>query len=233
MASGPATSDAPPLDEIHELILRRVRIGLGIILAGVLISMISNPFLAPARPAWAYRMDMLGMALVALAFLLLTRPAIRRHPVPFAPAGRRADVRHTRGIGHLVRRLVADRDPVRRRGDDGRRSPPVGRGAPARRVVLAGGAIAANAYLIGGDPNAQTTPIAVPVAIALGVSVVLAYELQRHRRQLGVENLRRQRAEVDLARLNTELEQRVAERTAALAAATSDCCCHAAIGARA
>jgi PAS domain S-box-containing protein len=86
-------------------------------------------------------------------------------------------------------------------------------------VGFAGAAIAANAYLAGAEVSDPLPHFGVAVVIALAVSVVLSYELRRHRRELSEENAQRQRAEESLAQLNAGLEQRVAERTTELAAA--------------
>jgi PAS domain S-box-containing protein len=57
----------------------------------------------------------------------------------------------------------------------------------------------------------------VGVAIGLGMSVYVAYELDRSRRILTQYGLQRRRAEDDVRRLNVELERRVAQRTAQIA----------------
>jgi len=93
------------------------------------------------------------------------------------------------------------------------------------QLVLAGAAAlatAANSYLVTGGFGAPPGHAAAAVALGLAGSVVLAAEMRRHHVQLFVDNLQRRRAEAELARLNSELERRVRERTAQLAATTQD-----------
>src|SRR4030095_1071705 len=84
MASGTAAAAASPRDEANDLIVRRVRIGVLVIMTGMLISLISNYTLMPPRASWAYLLDMTGFALVALALWLLRLSAVRRPPITLA-----------------------------------------------------------------------------------------------------------------------------------------------------
>jgi PAS domain S-box-containing protein len=85
-------------------------------------------------------------------------------------------------------------------------------------AAIAAVAIAANGLLIGSGAIGGLGPAAGAVAAALGLSVLLARQLESF--QVGVmrENWHRIRSEAELARLNVELEQRVRARTAELAA---------------
>ncbi|MDX2171137.1 MAG: PAS domain-containing protein [Deltaproteobacteria bacterium] len=89
-------------------------------------------------------------------------------------------------------------------------------------AVVAGIAAALNAYLVTGGFGPPPGHAAAAVALGLAGSVILAVEMRRHHLQLFVDNLRRRQAEAALAQLNAQLEQRVEERTAQLAAATRD-----------
>src|SRR5262249_5604918 len=86
-------------------------------------------------------------------------------------------------------------------------------------VCIAGVAIAVNSYFVADDIADPPPHLAGAVVIALAASVLLSHELQRHYRRLFEEVRQRRLAEDGLARLNADLEQRVAERTAELAAA--------------
>ena len=61
-------------------------------------------------------------------------------------------------------------------------------------------------------------PAAGAAAIALGLSVLLAYEVEAFQLEVMTENWHRRRSEAELARLNVELEHRVRARTAELEA---------------
>src|SRR5262245_19374064 len=82
----PAQQDSgdAPHDETHALIVRRVRVGLVIIFAGIVLSILGDHALMAARPRWADFMDGFAMVLVATAFWLSGGRAVRARPVPFA-----------------------------------------------------------------------------------------------------------------------------------------------------
>ena len=71
----------------------------------------------------------------------------------------------------------------------------------------------ANALLVEQGFSAPPGQAATTIALGLLASVVVAVEVQRHRVQTLLEIVRRRHAEERLARLNAELERRVAERT--------------------
>jgi len=85
-------------------------------------------------------------------------------------------------------------------------------------AVLAGTAIATNGILIGTGVMSGLGPAAGAVAIALGLSVLLAHEVEAFQLEVMTENWHRRRSEAELARLNVELEHRVRARTAELEA---------------
>ena len=77
--------------ELAALVVRRIRIGLGAVAAGVLVSMIGDHALMSARPLWADAIDTLAIGLVGIAFWLLGRPPIRaRPPLQLSASRRRA-----------------------------------------------------------------------------------------------------------------------------------------------
>src|SRR5262245_37246419 len=185
---------AQPRDESNRLIVRRLRIGLAVILAGILISLVSDHALLD-RPVWKDLLDMVATALVALAFWLSGRRVVRAHPVPFAlcVVALTCGIRAVSGIwsGDLTQTAILCIAVALTAGA----ALPWGVRPQLATIALAGAAIAANVFLATGrvtDPH-PLPHFAVAVVIALAVSVVLAYELQRHRLELLAENLQRQR----------------------------------------
>src|SRR5512145_1261877 len=84
MALTPGDSAQQLRDEQNELIVERVRLGLGLIVAGVLFSLLIDHAVMSGRPRWAYLMDTTAIVLAAVGFWALRRPAVRKHPVPVA-----------------------------------------------------------------------------------------------------------------------------------------------------
>lgn len=216
MAGRPA--DAPPelRSELNRLILRRMRVALYCALATVAAFATANHLWWPRPPLWTDVMNLLIVVLIGLAFAAFKLPFIARRPVPFAllvfaiGCGLRAlaavwhgEVAPTAimlvGLALLTAATL-----------------PWGLLPQIAIASLAGGAIALNSYLVDGTFGPPPGHAAVAVAVGLAVSIVLAIELQRHRVQMLVENLRRRQAEARLAQLNAELEQRVIQRTVQL-----------------
>lgn len=89
----------------------------------------------------------------------------------------------------------------------------------APQLALVGMAIAATVVTIHATTGSFAGVIAYPnvgVAIGLGVSVYIAYELQHGREVLALRGAEQRRAEAQVRQLNEQLEGRVAERTAEL-----------------
>ena len=205
---------------LRALIVRRIRIGLAAILVGCILSFAGDHLLMPARPLWADGMDLLAMGLVGVAFWLLRYPAVQARPVAFALliVAITCWMRAASGIwfGDLAPTailcvLVALVAGV---------TLPWGIKPQLATVTLSGAAISLNAFAVGAGAADPMVHFLAAVFIALAVSVVLSYEVERHHTRLLEDNARRRRAEDGLARLNAELERRVEERTAELAAAT-------------
>jgi PAS domain S-box-containing protein len=205
---------------LRALIIRRIRIGLAAILAGCIVSLAGDHLLMPARPLWADGMDLLAMGLVGVAFWLLRYPAVQARPVAFALliVAITCWMRAASGVwfGDLAPTailcvLVALVAGV---------TLPWGIRPQLAAVTLAGAAISLNAFAVGGALSDPMVRFLAAVFIALAVSVVLSYEVQRHSTRVFGDAVRRRRAEDSLARLNAELERRVEERTAELATAT-------------
>ena len=201
--------------ELNRLILRRARVALCFGLATVAMFVLVN-HTRPTPPAWSDVMNLVTTLMIGLAFAMLTLPAIQRRPVPFcvlifatgcvlrAHAGIiHGDVAPT-AITLVGLALVAAA------------TLPWGPLPQAIVATIAGSAIAVNSYLVEGNFGPPSGQAAGAVALGMVLSVVLAVELERHRMQLLIENLRRRQAEGRLAQLNVELEQRVVQRTAEL-----------------
>ncbi len=136
--------------ELSDLIVRRLRIGLRAFLAGVVLFVVADHSLMAATPRWA---DMLNVVLIALAAIALgfsRRPAFRAHAVPFGLlivamiCGSRA----LAGIwtGDLVPTAIVCLVVALTAGA----SLPWGAWPQLASVAIAGLAIASNAYLISG-----------------------------------------------------------------------------------
>jgi len=214
MAGQSADEESELREELNRLIRRRVRVALSFGLATVVVFALVNYL--RAAPAWTEVMN-LGIALlIGLCYAALTLPVVRRQPVAFAVVvfaggcGFRAlagvwhgDVAPT-AITLMGLALIAAA------------TLPWGLRPQVAMASVAGGAIAVNSYLVDGSLGPPSGQAAAAVALGLIVSVVIAAELRRHCLELLMENLRRRQAEVRLAQLNVELEQRVVQRTAEL-----------------
>src|SRR4029450_11900131 len=73
-----------PHNESNALIVRRVRVGLGVILAGIVLSVLGDHALMSERPLWADLMDGFAIALVAVGFWVSGGWRARTRPIPLA-----------------------------------------------------------------------------------------------------------------------------------------------------
>jgi PAS domain S-box-containing protein len=207
--------------ELSDLIVRRLRTGIGAFLASVGLFVIADHWLMAATPRWA---DWLNASLIALSVTgvwLSRRPSFHAHAVSFGLltvaliCGSRALAGTWRGdivptaVVCVVVALTAGA------------TLPWGLWPQLATVAIAGLSIGTNAYLVAGTAVPETAAqFTAAVVAALMISVVLSLELQRNHRRIAEENIRRRHAEEDLALLNAELESRVERRTGELAAAT-------------
>lgn len=211
-----ATPTAAIEEEVRELLVYRVRLGLVAIVAGILVAESVDYLSDPARPQWAGALVMIVVVLLAIGWGMLARPAVRQHPIPLA-LGVVAMTCGLRAVmGAAVGEIAATTVVCVGVALAASATIPWGPGAQAVAAALGGASVAVNAALLPSGMLELPARFAAAVGIALVVSVVLAAVQQRHERRLLTENLQRRGAEEALERLNRELEQRVAERTAAL-----------------
>ncbi len=217
---GHPSDTQPELDTaLTRLILRRMRVALCLGLAVVIAFTAANHMWWPRPPQWTDAINLLTAVLIGIAFAAFKLPFIERRPVPFAllvfavgcglrtlAAVWHAEVAPTAIMLVALALITAA-------------TLPWGLLPQIAIAAIAGGAIALNSYLVDGNFGPPPWHSAVTVALGLMVSVVLAIELQRHRVQMIVDNLRRRQAEARLAELNAELEERVLQRTVQLGAA--------------
>jgi PAS domain S-box-containing protein len=219
-ATAPAAAEAIR-SELSDLIVRRLRLGLGAFLASVVLFVVADHWLMAATPRWADWLNAALIALTAAGMWLSRRPIALGRAVSFglltvalicgsrALAGTLRDDIVPTAIVCVIVALTAGA------------TLPWGVGPQLAALVIAGLSIATNAYLVAGMSVPQAAAqFAAAVVAALMVSVVLSFELHRNHMRIAEENTRRRRAEEDLARLNAELESRVHTRTAELAGAT-------------
>ncbi len=213
---------ASPGSRIHAqltaLIAARLRVLLWLIAGGVGATAVANAVLLPDLPTWLAILEMAGVVLASTGAWLLRRPATRRRPVLIGilmvligSALRVAAGWVTHDLAATVILSVGLTLTLAA-------AVPWGIGPQLVTAVLAGTAIAINGILIGTGVMDGLGPAAGAVAIALGLSVLLAHEVESFQLDVMTENWHRRRSEAELARLNTDLERRVRARTAELAA---------------
>ncbi|MDX2168334.1 MAG: ATP-binding protein [Deltaproteobacteria bacterium] len=204
--------------EIDRLIVRRVRVGLAVMLVGAVVVALADLATPGGFTRTAATIHGLTLAFLLLGLLVCTRPAVARRPVPFALLTV-AVICALRGLfgvwrGEVEPTMLMSLLIALAAGA----TVPWGLAAQALVAVFCGLTVAATALAVPGGAAEISARVATILGVGLAVSVVLANELQRHWLRLVDENLQRRRAEAELAQLNAELERRVAERTAELAA---------------
>jgi len=208
--------DASLRGELKELVAERLRLGLYLIVLAMLASSISDHMVGGHRPVWADLMTAFGLALVGVSLWLLSQPDTRRRPVPLALAvvSYACVTRALTGIwfGEIAPTAIVCVLVALTAGA----TLPWGAWAQLVAAVVAGLSIATNVVFLPAPLVEAPEHFSAAVLIALTISVFLAIEVERHQVRLARENSQRRRAEAELARVNAQLEQRVAERTAEL-----------------
>ncbi len=217
MADSFADGQAELRTEINRLVLRRVRVTLCIALATQAGFMIVNHTWAASPPPWSDAFNLVLAALMGVALLLFKVPFIERGPVPFAVLVFASGCVSRTLVGVWRGDVVTTAIMLQGIALLGGATLPWGVLAQTTLAVIAAAGIALNSYLVEGGLGGPPGHAAMAIGLGLGVSVVIAAELQRHRLQLLTDNLRRRQAEARLAALNADLEQRVTQRTAELA----------------
>jgi PAS domain S-box-containing protein len=199
--------------ELDRLVLRRVRVGLAFGLATVIAHTAVNHLWWKQPPHWSDVLNLVVTGMIGIGFALTKLRIVARHAAAFAllTFSIGCAARGLAGVWHggvVITALMLLSIPLITAG-----MIPWGLLPQVGMALVAGAAIAANALLVDQGFAAPPGQAAATVALGLLASVVLAVEVQRHRVQTLVENVRRRQAEERLARLNAELERRVAERT--------------------
>ncbi len=205
-------------EELNRLLVFRVRLGLAVILAGLLLFGIADRILMHEMPEWLYAVNALGVALVAMYWYWLGRPEARANPVPYVLIGAVLICVLRAVTGILQYELAPTAILLVAVAMATGATLPWGVRPQLFTAASIAVAIGVNAFYV--LEVEESWHLAGAVAIALFLSVVVADVLSRYHVRLAEDALRRERAEAELARLNAELEQRVEERTRALEAAT-------------
>ncbi|MGH7790002.1 MAG: ATP-binding protein [Candidatus Binatia bacterium] len=216
-----AARDTPEVRAaLDQLVIRRARLLLMLGFAATVAFAAVNHLASAAAPLWTDMMNGAIVGLLAIALGLGKLPAVRRHTIAVTVllVGLGCAVRAWAGVWHgdvaptaIILAVLAMTNAA---------ILPWGFWPQLAVAVMAGLATAANSYLVTGGFGPPPGHASASVALGLAGSVILAIEMRRHHLQLFVDNFKRQQAEAALARLNAELEGRVEQRTAELAAAT-------------
>jgi signal transduction histidine kinase len=211
--------DTTDRDVFADLLITRTRTILWIaLLAGLAFTTVE--LVGPSRLAGPFVVKCIGVSVTIAALLLLRGPWTARHARALSVA--------VVGAAYLLTALSGMVSPSREYATTAvcfvaaalttATLLPWGLGLQAA-TVLGATALLATAVDRGGgdmrvlsDDPAVADPI-VAVVFGLGLSLVTAFEMQRHRLMLKRELAARERAEHDLRILNANLEQRVAVRT--------------------
>lgn len=213
----PSSSDDPALRAaLDALIVRRVRVGMSLFATGHVLFLLRDHLWGGTRLA-ADLVNLGGLAISLLGLAALRTAPVRRHPRAFALLGFTVFV-----IARTAAGLAWDELPLTLSllvlvAVGAGAIVPWGVGAQCTAVLMsAAGGLLTQWRLVGSFDLVGEGTAAL---VGLVASIVFAFELQRTHRHLLAENLRRARAEQELAALNAELADRVHARGVELAAA--------------
>src|SRR5579862_212154 len=201
----------------NRLLIRRLRIGLLIVLASVPAFVALDLRFERSVFAPLFAVKLCTMLFSGAAYVLLKRPRVAAHAavlawigvvvicVAAAVSGITAGESMAAVIFCLSVTLVSAMGL------------PWSTGAQLSAAVVAAAAVGANLFWLHGDAPTSDAIMGVAAALVmLALSVALNYELRQHRFRSKRETLERQRAERQVTLLNESLERRVHERTAQL-----------------
>jgi PAS domain S-box-containing protein len=207
---------AEAIDEATSLLTRRLRIALVGSVGPILLFALADLRLVGSALGWVYAVKLLAVGVLAAALWVLRVPrrratvvlvALMSASLLFALSTASALLGAEPNTAPLLTITVALATATLL---------PWGGGAQVLLVSVAAGAMLVTVYQITGSLGVLISYPNVGVAIGLGVSIFIAYELERSRALLAYRRREQQRAEAEVRTLNAELEARVAQRTAEL-----------------
>ncbi|HSP96684.1 MAG TPA: ATP-binding protein [Candidatus Dormibacteraeota bacterium] len=213
-----ASSEPRIRAQLTELIVARIRLLTGIVAGGAAVMAVANQLLMPAVSPYLFPLQAGGATVAVFAVWLLHAPSVRARPVPIGLLLFAVVCAVRVAVGWLTHDLAATTILAVGLILTLAATVPWGLWPQLATAALGAMAIAGNGALIGVNVIGALGPSAAAVALALGLSVLLAYELEAYEIELMTEIGHRRRSEAELARLNAELEHRVRARTAELEA---------------
>jgi hypothetical protein len=204
-------------DDVTAVLVSRLRLAIVACVAPIIVFAIFDLDLEPQRLAFFYGLKLIALAILATAFVLISRRRERRSVVAVALSSALVV------YGLSSASAIMAREPVT--------NPllsisvalatatilPWGVAPQALLVAILAACTGLTIWMASGTAFALVAYPNVGVAVGLGLSVYVAYELERSRRALAQRERSQRRAQAEVRQLNQELERRVAERTAQLA----------------
>ena len=204
------------IDEATEVLRRRLRLGLILCLVPTLLFMLADLHLSREHLGALWGLKSAGLVVLGVVLAALRRPLERRSAIAMGLA-----IAVTLYVISTLSAFIT-RDPLTNPlltvtiAVGSATLLPWGVGAQWALVAISAMTTVATVVVSTGGFAAVASYPNVGAAIGLLVSVYIAFELERSRREVAGRALEQRRAEIEVRRLNTELEQRVADRTAEL-----------------